>query len=139
MAIDYVYSSDQISYGDSDVKSALDTLYDSASKVGDNVVSKIIWTGQVDNNIKSVNLSSYNGYQNFEVGKNIFFIPTNEGMQRNGGHEIGDVGLSREFHLDYNSSTGIVSFHTITGQSAAGNEYATWGFVLGSVYLVTIG
>ena len=135
MAIN-MYSSDKISYNGMDVKSALDDLYNETSKFGDEIISIAIWNGQVSPGGISLSLTSHPGYENFEVGKNLFFIPSGQGAQRNGGYDMSGYGDG--FKMTYNKTTGILTMYSSNTMHTPG-EYDCWSYNIGTLYLVTIG
>lgn len=97
--------------------------------------SKVVWTGQVSPQANSISLAGYEGYHDFKIGTNIFFIPTSQGGQRNGGYDMSSC--NGPFNFGYNSTTGVLTFYSSTNGAPAG-EYDVWTYVIGSIYLVTM-
>lgn len=117
------YSPSDESFNVSNTGTAIDALYELAK----NADANIVLLGTLGS---SFNLTGYEGYQNFIVGKNIFFIPvglsvsvSNSYTHTNcsSGTYVGGANSSgfNSSLITYNASTGIVTTSTSAGTGTA--------------------
>ena len=114
-----MYYSNQVSYKKTDntevnVETALNELYEKTSSFGNTTLA-----GQININnrysygvTQTLNLSSINGYENFELYKNIFLVLLSPNVSSWDGNPSSIPKFSLTY--EYNNTTGILS---ITGYS----------------------
>ena len=118
-AAEYIYSSEKISYGDSDVKNALDELYDYSNS------HKTQKLGTISGN-ESLNVSSIlDNYQSLDSSKFIYIVSkvTSVGGYNTAGspenHNFAAKTFVFDLSLNYDNTTGII---TITNGYTAINN-----------------